>query len=110
MLVELANAGYRTIVHRYVVKFTAAAPFRKAHLTPRRARITHAASPMLLTLSSRPAMIVVSFRPGEVRCLILPILPPPILPPPCRPITSPPSPEAPPAPGLPLRSGSPVSA
>src|SRR4030088_3714119 len=102
MLVELANAGYRTIVHRYVVKFTAAAPFRKAHLTPRRARITNAASPMLDTLASRPAMIVVSFRPGEVRCLILPILPPP-----SQPITSPSSPEAPPASGLPLRCGSP---
>jgi hypothetical protein len=71
MLLDIAIAGHRTIVHRYVEKFTAAAPFRKAHLTARRARITHAASPMLDTPASAssmpaPSMIVVSFRPGEV--------------------------------------------
>jgi chorismate-pyruvate lyase len=53
-------------VHRYVVKFTAATPLRKARLTARRAWITHAASPMLDTLVFPLAMIVVSFRPGEV--------------------------------------------
>jgi hypothetical protein len=58
---DIANAGYRAVVHRYVPKFTAAAPFRKAHLTTRRAGITHAASPMLHTLSTMPAMNVVSF-------------------------------------------------
>jgi hypothetical protein len=50
----------------FVEKFTAAAPLRKAQLTARCARITHAASPMLGPLTSTPAMIVVSFRPGEV--------------------------------------------
>ncbi|HWL18352.1 MAG TPA: hypothetical protein VNS33_01705 [Bradyrhizobium sp.] len=38
---------YRTIVHRYVRKFTTVALFRKADMMARRAKITHAASPML---------------------------------------------------------------
>jgi hypothetical protein len=43
----LGTSRYRTIVHRYVRKFTTVALFRKADMMARRAKITHAASPML---------------------------------------------------------------
>jgi hypothetical protein len=62
---DLDISGDRTILHRYVRKFTAAPLFRKADLTAHRAGITHAASSMLDTLTSPRAIIVVSFRPGE---------------------------------------------
>jgi hypothetical protein len=58
---DLDISGLRTILHRYVWKFTAATLFRKAHPLSYRAKITHAASPMLDDTTWPRKMIVVPF-------------------------------------------------
>jgi len=54
VLLDRDAVRHRTILHRYVQKFTAATPFRKADLTARWAKITHAA--LRMPISCRIAL------------------------------------------------------